>query len=188
MIFDYLRRSRDAIEEAILDAAFPQAIEAGAKIILEAIRNGGKIMLAGNGGSAQLAQHFAAELAGRFQRERAPLPALALGTDPTTLTALANDYGFEHVFERQWRALADEWDVLVAISTSGRSPNLLRAAEAATATGHPVIAMTGLPGEPLRNASSHEIVAPSFETPIVQQLHLLAAHAICGYVDQAGDW
>jgi len=181
----WLYQSHDVIEAAIGDVAFIQAIEDSARVIAESLRRGGQIMIAGNGGSAAQAQHFAAELVGRCERDRAPLAAIALGTDPATLTALANDYGYERVFERQLAALANHDTVLVAISTSGNSANILRAAEAALKQGIPVIAMTGRGGGQLIQLSNLAIVTPidGLITPLIQQVHLIAAHAICGLVE-----
>jgi len=179
----FLYASHDVIEAAIGDQAFIQAIEDSARVIAESLRNSGQILIAGNGGSAAQAQHFAAELVGRFERDRAALAAIALGTDSATLTAIANDYGYERVFERQFYALANHDTVLVAISTSGRSANVLRAAEAAFKEKVPVIAMTSRAGAQLMQLSNLAIVAPSNMTPLVQQLHLVATHAICRLVE-----
>jgi D-sedoheptulose 7-phosphate isomerase len=123
-------------------------------------------------------------LVGRFVCDRRPLPAIALGTDPATLTAIANDYGWEHVIERQLLALAQPNSVFVAISTSGQSANIVRAAETAFEKKISVIAMTGTPGQPLAAHSHRAIRAPSNITPLVQQLHLVAAHLICLLVEQ----
>ena len=183
-VCEFLYRSHDVIEAAIGDQVLMQAIGISARIIAESLREGGPVRIAGNGGSAAQAQHFAAELVGRFQRDRAPLPAIALGADVASLTAIANDYGFAHVFERQLIALERPGTVLVAISTSGTSKNVLRAVEVALRSGRmPIIAMTGRPGGPLAEACPLKIVAPSTETPLVQQLHLVAAHAICSLVE-----
>ena len=183
-VCEFLYQSHDVIEAAIGDQVLIQAIGVSARIIAESLREGGQILIAGNGGSAAQAQHFAAELVGRFARDRAPLPAIALGADVASLTAIANDYGFAHVFERQLIALVRPCTVLVAISTSGKSQNVLRAVEAAQRLGRiPIIAMTGRPGGPLADACPLTIVAPSAKTPLVQQLHLVAAHAICGLVE-----
>lgn len=185
-VSDWLTRSRDVIEAAITDDDFRSAVADSAVIIREAIRNGGQVLLAGNGGSAAQAQHFAGELVGRFQqRERAALPALALTADPVALTAIANDYGYEWVFERQLCAHARESTVLVAISTSGSSLNVLRAVDTARQMNIEVIGMTGQPGEPLRWRCDRAIVAPSTETPLIQQIHMVAAHWICSILDEA---
>jgi D-sedoheptulose 7-phosphate isomerase len=182
--FEWLCRSHDAIEAAIEDHAFVEAIGVCAKVIGGAILADARIFIAGNGGSAAQAQHFAAELVGRYALERRALPAIALGTDPATLTAIANDYGYERVFERQLLALGRTGDVFVAISTSGRSANILNAVEAAHLLDIPVIGMTGRPGDPLIGRCHGAIVAPATETALVQQLHLVAVHAICGTVER----
>src|SRR5215813_9539446 len=134
-IIDYLVRSRDAVQAAIDDRAFCRAIGAIAELAAEALRAGGKVLLAGNGGSAADAQHIAGELVGRFNYDRAPAAALALTTDSSVVTAIANDYGYARVFERQILGLGRPGDVFIAISTSGRSPNILRAIAAARERG-----------------------------------------------------
>ena len=131
----YLRRSQQAVERAAADGAFVAAIVAIADRIAAALKNGGKVLLAGNGGSASDAQHIAAELVGRLVDDRAPLAAIALTTDTSALTAIGNDYGFEQVFARQLRALGRKGDVFVALSTSGRSPNVIAALQAARELG-----------------------------------------------------
>jgi D-sedoheptulose 7-phosphate isomerase len=183
-IRNFLYRSHDVIKTAIEDEAFGEAIEDCSRMINECLLTGGQILIAGNGGSAAQAQHFAAELVGRFVCERRPLPAIALGTDPATLTALANDYGYERAIERQLLALAGPNTVFVAMSTSGQSANIVRAAETAFEEKISVIAMTGKPGTPLVGRSHRAIIAPSSITPLVQQLHLVATHLICMLVEQ----
>jgi D-sedoheptulose 7-phosphate isomerase len=183
-IVDWLYRSHDALEAAISDPLFGAAIDYAARLISSSLRLGGQILIAGNGGSHAQAQHFAAELVGRFAQERTPLAAVALGSDPTILSALANDYGFERAIERQLAALADERTVFVAISTSGLSANIVRAAQLARLREIPIVAMTGRPGNPLSGLAQCSIVAPTSETALAQQLHLVAAHAICGIVEQ----
>jgi D-sedoheptulose 7-phosphate isomerase len=141
------------------------------------------VLLFGNGGSASDAQHVAAELVGRFARERAPLPAIALTTDTSALTAIANDYGFEEVFARQVRALGRPGDVAVAISTSGNSPNVLRGAEAAREMGMTVVALTGAGGGALAAASDLCVNVPSDDTPRIQECHLTVEHVLCEAVE-----
>jgi len=145
-IMDYLVRSRDALQAAIDDRAFCRTIGAIAELAAEALRAGGKLLLAGNGGSAADAQHIAGELVGRLNYDRAPVAAIALTTDSSVLTAVANDYGYENVFERQIRGLGRPGDVLIAISTSGRSPNILRAIATARQQGLTVVGLTGRSG------------------------------------------
>lgn len=161
-------------------------IAAAVQALLACVTSGGKVLACGNGGSASDAQHFCAELMGRFERERPGLAALALTTDTSVLTALGNDYGFEDVFVRQVRALGQPGDVLVAISTSGRSPNVLAAAQAAHERDMSVIALTGRGGGPLgamlRETDVH-ICVPHDRTARIQEVHILALHCLCDGVD-----
>jgi D-sedoheptulose 7-phosphate isomerase len=143
-----------------------------------ALLAGGKILLCGNGGSAADAQHFAAECVARFERERAPFPAIALTTDTSLLTATANDYGYEHVFERQIRALARPGDVLFAISTSGNSPSVLFAAQAARQLRCHVVGFTGRDGGKLATLADTLIAVPSTRVARIQEVHELCLHII----------
>ena len=148
---------------------------------------GGKILACGNGGSAADAQHFAAELVGRFERERAALPAVALTADTSALTAIGNDYGFEAVFRRQVEGLGRPGDCLLAISTSGDSPNVLAAAAAARERGLGVVALTGRGGGRLAaalGAEDVELRAPAASTARVQELHILLLHCLCDLLDR----
>lgn len=183
-VAEYFRRSREAVERIAADPQFAAMIVAVAERIVRALRGGGKVLLAGNGGSAADAQHIAAELVGRFTTDRAPLAAIALTTDTSALTAIGNDYGFEQVFERQLRALGRRGDVLVAMSTSGRSANILAALRAAREMGLATVGMTGADGAPMRPLCDFLLVAPSQETALIQQIHITAAHAICGLVER----
>jgi D-sedoheptulose 7-phosphate isomerase len=180
----HFNRSREVIECAAGDAEFLAVVATIAERIAEALRAGGKILLAGNGGSAADAQHIAAEFLSRFRFDRAPLPALALTTDTSVLTAIGNDYGFEQVFERQLRGLARPGDVFIAISTSGRSPNVLTALKAARAIGVTTIGFTGAGGDTMRGLCDLVLAAPCEETDLIQQVHITAAHAICGLVER----
>jgi D-sedoheptulose 7-phosphate isomerase len=182
---DYLRRSAAALEAVIADARFRTTIEAIAAVIAKALGGGGKLLLAGNGGSAADAQHLAAEFLSRFVSDRQPLPAIALTTDTSVLTAIGNDYGFDHVFERQVSGLARPSDVFLAISTSGRSRNILAALRAARAAKVATIGFTGKnPGE-MASLCDQCLCVPSAETAIVQQIHIIAGHIICGLVERA---
>jgi D-sedoheptulose 7-phosphate isomerase len=156
-----------------------------AESLTQVLRAGGTIYLCGNGGSAADAQHVAAELVGRFLRQRRPLPAVALTTNTSILTALANDYGFGQVFARQVRAQLTERDLLAGISTSGRSENVLLALEAAREKGAQTVGFTGSPGEPLASQADACLCVPSNQTPRIQEAHILAWHIICDLVDQA---
>jgi D-sedoheptulose 7-phosphate isomerase len=150
------------------------------------LKAGGKILSCGNGGSAADAQHFAAELVNRFERERAPLAGLALTTDSSTLTSIGNDYAFEQVFEKQLRALGRKGDVLLAISTSGNSTNVVAAMRAARELGIAVVALTGNGGgkmAALLGASDVHICVPHTRTMRIQEVHLLTLHCLCDGID-----
>jgi D-sedoheptulose 7-phosphate isomerase len=179
----YFRRSQQAIEQAASSAEFIGATAAAAERIAKSLKMGGKLMLAGNGGSAADAQHIAAEFVGRFVNERAPLSAIALTTDTSGLTAIGNDYGFEHVFERQIRALGKTGDVFVAISTSGRSTNIVTALKAARDLGLATVGLTRNSPTPMHDLCDVVLAAPTEETALIQQLHITALHAICHLVE-----
>ena len=153
--------------------------------VSRALRDGGKLLIAGNGGSAADAQHIAGEFTSRLMFDRRPLAALALTTDTSGLTAIANDYGYEHVFARQVRALGRSGDVLLGISTSGRSPNILMALEAAREAGLICLGFAGQDGGAMRERCGLILEAPSTWTPIVQQVHITAAHVVCALVERA---
>ncbi len=162
-------------------------LAAAATLLRDAVGAGQKILLCGNGGSAADAQHIAAELVGRFVGERAPLPAIALTVDTSILTAVANDYGFEQVFARQVSALGATGDVLVAISTSGKSPNVLAACRAARARGVRVVALTGESGGLLADLSDVCVRVPSRNTSRIQECHLTIGHLFCEVIDHLAD-
>lgn len=143
------------------------------------LERGGRLLVAGNGGSAALAHHLTGELVGRFDREREPFSALALSGDPATVTAIGNDYGYDEVFARQVLAHGRQGDLLVALSTSGRSPNLLRAVEAARRVGLTAWAMTGPGPNPLADAADDAVAVPCPDTPSVQDVHQVAVHLLC---------
>jgi D-sedoheptulose 7-phosphate isomerase len=151
--------------------------------LADRLRRGARLLAAGNGGSAAEAQHLTAELVGRYRGEREPLSALALHADTSTITALGNDYGYEEVFARQVRAHGRPGDVLVLLSTSGRSPNLVAAAEAARALGITVWALTGPGPNPLADAATEALCLPG-ATPSVQEAHLVTVHLLCEMVDR----
>jgi len=167
-----------AIAQNLLDTIVDTA-----QIILKSFQSGGKVILIGNGGSAADAQHIAAELVGRFRLERAALPAMALTTNTSILTALANDYGYDTVFSRQLEALAGDKDVLIAISTSGTSANILKAVETAHTKGIVVIALTGESGGQLKEVADLTISIPSGNTPRIQEAHITVGHIICHLVE-----
>jgi D-sedoheptulose 7-phosphate isomerase len=183
-VLDYFRRSRETMERAAGDRDLMAAVLAIADQIARTLRDGGKVMLAGNGGSAADAQHIAAELVGRYVIDRAPLAAIALTTDTSALTAIGNDYSFDQIFERQLRGLGRRGDVFVAISTSGRSKNILTALKAARELGIATVGFTGTKGAQMRPLCDLALIAPSDETALIQQIHITAAHAICGLVER----
>ena len=154
------------------------------EMIRASLSAGGKLLIAGNGGSAADAQHIAAELTGRFLREREPLPALALHANSSALTAIGNDYGFEHVFARELAAHARPGDVLLAISTSGGSKNILRAIEEARQKRVAVIGMTGESGGAMRTACDLCLCVPSKSTARIQEMHIMIGHTICELVEE----
>jgi D-sedoheptulose 7-phosphate isomerase len=181
---DFFRRSCATLERAAADPHLMQCIAAVAERVARAFRTGGKVLLAGNGGSAADAQHIAAEFLSRFKLERNPLPAIALTTDTSVLTAIGNDYGFDNVFDRQVRGLGRAGDVLIAWSTSGRSPNVLAALRAAREIGMTNVGFTGSGGNDMRALCDFTYAAPSDDTALIQQVHIVAAHALCLLVER----
>lgn len=165
----------------------PRSIADASALMCKTLQDGGKILSCGNGGSAGDAQHFSAELLNRFERERPGLPACALTTDTSTLTSIANDYAYEQVFSKQVLALGNSGDCLLAISTSGNSPNVLRAIEAAHDKEMCVVALTGRDGGTMARSLSGvdiEIRVPSDRTARIQEVHLIALHCLCDCIDQ----
>jgi len=171
VLFESLHLLNDAVQQAI-DAC------------VSALQSGGKIMLCGNGGSAADSQHLAAEFTGRFSVDRKPLAALALSTDTSALTCIANDYHFDEVFSRQVRALGRSGDCLLAISTSGNSANVCKAVEAARSLGVHCIGLLGRDGGKLKNLCDVSIVVPSAITARIQEAHILIGHSLCGAIEQ----
>jgi len=166
-------------------SALSTLIEAAAGLMQATLSGGGKLMLCGNGGSAADSQHIAAELAGRFIKDRRPLAAVALSTDTSALTCIANDYGFDEVFSRQVTGLGRRGDCLLAISTSGNSRNVLRAAEAARDADIRVIGLLGRDGGALRVLCDVPIVVPSSTTARIQEAHIFIGHTLCAMVEEA---
>lgn len=154
-----------------------------ATLMATALREGHKVLLFGNGGSATDAAHIAAEFVGRYKRERAPLPAIALATDIAAITCIANDYGYDELFARQVRAHGQKGDVAIAISTSGNSPNVLRGAEAAKACGLTTIAWTGGTGGKLAGLVDFPFVVPSTVTARIQECHITMGHVLCELIE-----
>ncbi len=160
-------------------------IRSACQMAVSVLQSGGKIMFCGNGGSAADAQHLAAEISGRFETERRGLPALALTTDSSVMTAVSNDYGYEHVFRRQVEALANSGDLLVGISTSGNSASVMAAFEEARKTGCKTIGLSGKNGGAFSGKCDLNIVVPSPSTARIQEMHILIGHIICKAVDTA---
>jgi D-sedoheptulose 7-phosphate isomerase len=181
----HLKQSLAGLERANGDAALLATAGAIASAMIAALRAGNKILLIGNGGSAADAQHIAAEIIGRYKQDRPAYAALALTTDTSALTAIANDYGFEQVFARQIEGLGQRGDVLLAISTSGRSANIVAALRTARERGLVTIGFTGSKGQSLGALCDHLLVSPSDDTPVIQQIHLTVAHGICDQIEQS---
>ena len=159
-------------------------IERALEMVRATVRQGGTLLFCGNGGSAADAQHLATEYVVRYMRNRRAYPAIALTTDTSLLTAAGNDLGFDHIFSRQIEAIGKRGDLLIIHSTSGNSPNVLRAAEAAKAVGIPVLALTKQNGGALRMVADHTIVVPTDRTDRAQEIHLCIQHAICDAIEQ----
>ena len=182
-----------AIAEAISQSAanleslkkHADAIARAADIIVEALKDGGAIYFCGNGGSAADAQHLAAELSGRFLKNRRPLPGVALTTNSSALTAIGNDFGFDEVFSRQLEGVGRQGDVLVALSTSGNSPNVVKAVESARRLAMKTIGLTGERGSALSEKCDICLQVPSTSTPRIQEMHILVGHILCELAENA---
>ncbi|MGI2855183.1 phosphoheptose isomerase [Shewanella algae] len=187
-----LERIKDSFTESIqtkIDAAeaLPESISKAAEMMVQCLLGGNKILACGNGGSAGDAQHFSAELLNRYEVERPPLPAIALTTDSSTLTAIANDYSYDEVFSKQILALGQPGDILLAISTSGNSGNVIKAMEAALSRDMTIVALTGKDGGAmagLLSTNDVEIRVPSNVTARIQEVHLLVIHCLCDNIDR----
>lgn len=177
-------KAQDNFRRMADDPGLRQQIIDAVELCTTALRSGGKVMFAGNGGSAADAQHWAGELVSRFYFDRPGLPAIALTTDSSILTAIGNDYGFERVFSRQVEALGAPGDVFVAISTSGRSPNILAGIAAAKAKSMQVIGFSGLTGGDMREHCDTCFCIPSTETPRIQEGHEFVGHLLCALIEK----
>jgi D-sedoheptulose 7-phosphate isomerase len=180
----HLKQSLAALERANSDAALLAVAHTIAAAIVAALRAGNKLLIIGNGGSAGDAQHIAAEIVGRYKLERPGYAAIALTTDTSALTAIGNDYGYEQIFARQVEGLGARGDVLLALTTSGRSPNILAALKKARERGLVTVGFTGAKGVAMGADCDHLLVAPTDDTPVVQQIHLAFGHGICDEIEQ----
>jgi D-sedoheptulose 7-phosphate isomerase len=181
-------RIRDSValtQRLLQSSAYLNAVVRSAEAMITCLRSGNKILFFGNGGSAADAQHLAAELSGRFLRERPSLPGWALTTNSSALSAIGNDYSFDEVFARQIQGMGSSQDIAFAISTSGDSPNVVRAAEVAREKELVSIGLTGNQGGRLRQCVDHCICVPSEETPRIQEAHILTGHILCELIDEA---
>jgi D-sedoheptulose 7-phosphate isomerase len=183
LVFDQLTSHQHTLNQVI--SQLPDQIEAACELAIHTLKNGKKILLAGNGGSAADAQHIAAELSGRFVKQRRALPGIALTTDTSALTAVANDYGFDQVFARQVNALALPGDLFIGISTSGKSPNIVNAIEAAKILNCHTLGLTGKDGGLMASLCDINIVIPSDVTARIQEMHILIGHILCQAIDEA---
>ena len=170
---------------AAIERDLSPAIACTVSLLVDAFRDGNKLLVMGNGGSAADAQHFAAEIVGRFKLERRALPAIALTTDSSILTAIGNDYGFESIFSRQVEAHASAGDVVVGISTSGNSPNIQLALQVAAKRGCRTVALLGRDGGTIKGFAELPIVVPSHDTPRVQEGHIAIIHIVCDLLEKA---
>lgn len=183
-ISQHIQNSISAKQEILNSKTHTEALIEAANTIITAFEAGNKVLIAGNGGSAADAQHIAAEWVARYKLERKGLPAIALSTDTSALTAIGNDYGFEHLFSRQVNALGQENDVFIGISTSGNSGNVIAAVEEARAKSMHVIAFTGAAGK-LPNLADITLSVPSTNTPTIQESHIMYGHLLCGLVEES---
>ena len=179
-----LRETADNLRVMSEDASLHAAIGAVAAACIAALRQGNKILLAGNGGSASDAQHLAGELISRFHYDRPGLPAFSLSTDTSVLTAIGNDYGYENLFARQLEAVGNAGDVFIGISTSGRSPNIVKALQVARAKGVLTVGLTGHGGGQMPALCDHCLRVPSDSTPRIQEGHIAIGHTICMLIEQ----
>jgi D-sedoheptulose 7-phosphate isomerase len=179
----FLLKSLIVLQASMDDARFIETISVIADAIVGSMKRGGKLLTCGNGGSAADSQHISGEFISRLNFDRAPLASVALTTDTSAITAVGNDYGYERIFERQVLGLGRPGDVLLAISTSGKSSSVLNAMRAARERSMIVVAFTGDTGGLMPALAHHTLYAPSRQTPLIQQVHITAAHIICGLVE-----
>lgn len=184
-IINQIRQSQRIMTDMLANNALLAEVEAAANACIHAMKNGNKILLAGNGGSAADAQHIAGEFVSRFAFDRPGLPAIALTTDTSILTAIGNDYGYDKLFTRQVQAHAKKGDVFIVYSTSGKSPNVVAALQEAKKLGVICIGMTGSRGGPMKDLCDYYFDVPSSDTPKIQEGHAVLGHILCGLVERA---
>ena len=184
-IKEIITENIDIKNKILTDEDFIRKIETTAELMTTVLQEGGKIHFCGNGGSAADAQHLAAELSGRFLLDRPPLAAEALHCNTSYLTAVANDYGFESVFSRLLKSTAKKGDLLIGLSTSGNSPNIINAYKEAKKTGIKIISLTGMSGGEMKNMSDILLNVPSTDCPRIQETHILIGHILCELVESA---
>jgi D-sedoheptulose 7-phosphate isomerase len=182
-ISSQIRETQQVMGAMLADTVLLERVEAAALSCINCLKNGNKILLAGNGGSAADAQHIAGEFVSRFEFDRQGLPAIALTTDSSILTAIGNDYGYEKLFARQVQAHGQKGDVFIAYSTSGKSPNIITALHEANSRGLVCIGLTGSCGDSMKQLCDHYLDVPSIETPKIQEAHAILGHIICGLVE-----
>lgn len=175
---EHLKTSKATME------SIGDSLEIAAKLCIESLKNGGKILIFGNGGSAADAQHIAAELVGRYKVERKGLAAIALTTDTSVLTSISNDYGYVHVFDRQVEALANKGDVAIGISTGGTSANVISALDIAKEIGCKTIGFSGRNGGKMNTLCDVNLVVPAEDTPRIQEMHIVIGHTLCHFIEQ----
>lgn len=183
-IKNIIQASVDVKNNILQDGTILQVVESCTDVLVAAFKNGNKVLFCGNGGSAADAQHLAAELSGRFYVDRDPLPAEALHCNSSYVTAVGNDYGYDVIYSRLVKGMGNKGDVLVGLSTSGNSPNILKAFEMAKEKGMITIAFTGQSGGKLKALSDHLLNVPSTDTPRIQESHILLGHIICQLVEE----
>ena len=181
MVIEQLHDHKNVLQK-VIETLVPD-IESACKLMTDAIKSGNKILLAGNGGSAGDAQHIAAELTGRFVKDRKALPGIALTTDTSAITSIGNDYGYDFVFSRQVAALAQPGDLFIAISTSGNSPSIINAIQTAKESNCKVLGLSGRDGGKMNGICDLNIVVPSDTTSHIQEMHILIGHILCTAVD-----
>ncbi len=179
----HFQSSTEGLTRTVQSPELLKTLHAIASAIAFALKSRNKLLLIGNGGSAADAQHIAAEIIGRYKRERPAWPAIALTTDTSALTAISNDYSYNQVFARQVEGLGQPGDVLLGLTTSGKSANILAALKTARSNGLVTVGFTGAKGEGMRAFCDHVMIAPTEDTPVIQQIHLMSAHGICDQIE-----